>query len=55
MRAILVTGLGMPSRAEMMLGPLMAGATLTILPVFIVFLLAQRYFIQGVTGSAFKG
>jgi multiple sugar transport system permease protein len=36
-------------------GPLMAGATVTVLPVFIVFLLAQRYFIQGVTGSGFKG
>ncbi|TDW77894.1 carbohydrate ABC transporter permease [Kribbella pratensis] len=36
-------------------GPLMAGATVTVIPVFVVFLLAQRYFIQGVTGSGFKG
>ncbi|WP_371403330.1 carbohydrate ABC transporter permease [Kribbella sp. NBC_00662] len=36
-------------------GPLMAGATVTVVPVFIIFLLAQRYFIQGVTGSGFKG
>lgn len=36
-------------------GPLMAGATVTVIPVFIVFLLAQRYFIQGVTGAGFKG
>ncbi|RZU01854.1 carbohydrate ABC transporter membrane protein 2 (CUT1 family) [Kribbella rubisoli] len=36
-------------------GPLMAGATVTVLPVFVVFFLAQRYFIQGVTGSGFKG
>lgn len=35
--------------------PLMAASTVTIVPVIIVFLLAQRYFIQGVTGSAFKG
>jgi multiple sugar transport system permease protein len=33
----------------------MAGATVTVLPVFVVFFLAQRYFIQGVTGSGFKG
>lgn len=37
------------------IGPLMAAATLTILPVLVVFLLAQKYFIQGVAGSAFKG
>lgn len=37
------------------IGPLMAAATITILPVLVVFLLAQRYFIQGVAGSAFKG
>jgi multiple sugar transport system permease protein len=36
-------------------GPLMAGATVTVIPVFVIFLLAQRYFIQGVTGSGFKG
>lgn len=37
------------------IGPLMAASTVTILPVLIVFLFAQRYFIQGVAGSAFKG
>jgi len=35
--------------------PLMAASTVTVVPVIIVFLLAQRYFIQGVAGSAFKG
>lgn len=37
------------------IGPLMAAATVTVLPVLVIFLLAQRYFVQGVTGSAFKG
>ncbi|MGN6126639.1 MAG: carbohydrate ABC transporter permease [Humibacter sp.] len=36
-------------------GPLMAASTVTVIPVILVFLLAQRYFIQGVAGSAFKG
>lgn len=35
--------------------PLMAAATVTVIPVIVVFLLAQRYFIQGVAGSALKG
>lgn len=35
--------------------PLMAAATVTVVPVLIIFLLAQRYFVQGVTGSALKG
>ncbi|WP_049579065.1 carbohydrate ABC transporter permease [Streptomyces sp. SBT349] len=34
---------------------LMAAATITILPVFAVFLLAQRYFVQGVVMSGMKG
>jgi multiple sugar transport system permease protein len=37
------------------IGALMAAATITVIPVLVVFLLAQRYFVQGVTGSAFKG
>ncbi|MFI6347473.1 carbohydrate ABC transporter permease [Streptomyces sp. NPDC050560] len=34
---------------------LMAAATLTIIPIFVVFLLAQRYFVQGVVMSGMKG
>jgi multiple sugar transport system permease protein len=37
------------------IGPLMAAATITVIPVLVVFLLAQRYFVQGIAGSAFKG
>lgn len=33
----------------------MAAATLTIIPIFVVFLLAQRYFVQGVVMSGMKG
>ena len=33
----------------------MAAATITVIPVLVVFLLAQRYFVQGIAGSAFKG
>jgi multiple sugar transport system permease protein len=33
----------------------MAAVTMTIMPVFIVFLLAQRWFIQGVTQTGLKG
>lgn len=34
---------------------LMAGATVAVMPVLIVFLLAQRYFIQGITMTGLKG
>lgn len=34
---------------------LMAGATVAVLPVLVVFLLAQRYFIQGITMTGLKG
>lgn len=34
---------------------LMAGATVAVLPVLLVFLLAQRYFIQGITMTGLKG
>lgn len=37
------------------IAPLMAAATVTVIPVIIVFLFAQRYFIQGLAGSALKG
>lgn len=34
---------------------LMAGATIAVLPVLVVFLVAQRYFIQGITMTGLKG
>jgi multiple sugar transport system permease protein len=33
----------------------MAGATVSVVPVIVVFLLAQRYFIQGITMTGLKG
>lgn len=36
-------------------GPVMAMTTLTILPVVVVYLLAQKYFISGLTAGALKG
>lgn len=35
-------------------GPLMAAATMTVLPIVILFLFAQRYFIQGMTMTGLK-
>ena len=34
---------------------MMAAATLTILPPLLLFLLAQKYFVQGITMSGLKG
>jgi multiple sugar transport system permease protein/sn-glycerol 3-phosphate transport system permease protein len=34
---------------------LMAGATLTVLPVLVVYLSAQRYFMQSITLTGIKG
>ena len=36
-------------------GPMMAGATLAALPMVIIFLLLQRYFMEGLTVGAIKG
>lgn len=36
-------------------GPLMAGATISAVPVIIIFLLFQRYFMEGLTIGALKG
>ncbi|MGI8869938.1 MAG: carbohydrate ABC transporter permease [Mycobacteriales bacterium] len=37
------------------IGPMMAASTAMVLPVIIVFFLAQRYFIQGITLTGVKG
>jgi multiple sugar transport system permease protein len=34
---------------------MMAGSVLTVLPVVIVFLILQRYYIQGVMAGSVKG
>jgi lactose/L-arabinose transport system permease protein len=36
-------------------GMIMAGATLSIIPVIILFLLGQKYFIAGILSGAIKG
>lgn len=36
-------------------GPMMAGALVAILPILILFLLLQRYFVQGIAFSGIKG
>lgn len=36
-------------------GPLMAGSVVTFLPVFIIFLLLQKYLVGGLTAGAVKG
>ena len=33
----------------------MAGATVTVLPIIVVFLFSQKYFIEGITTSGVKG
>ncbi|MNP86973.1 maltose transporter permease [compost metagenome] len=35
--------------------PMMAGATISALPMFILFFSLQRYFLEGVTVGAVKG
>ena len=34
---------------------LMAGALVSVIPVMILFIVAQRYFVRGVTSSGLKG
>lgn len=36
-------------------GPLLAMSTLTLIPVFVVFIFFQRYLIEGITGGGLKG
>lgn len=36
-------------------GPMMAAATCSLLPMFIIFLFGQRYFVEGVASSGVKG
>ena len=36
-------------------GPMMAGATISALPMFVLFFCLQKYFLEGVTVGAVKG
>jgi len=36
-------------------GPQMAAALISIIPVLVVFLIGQRYFVQGVVATGIKG
>ena len=36
-------------------GPLMAGATLSSLPLMVLYFVAQRFMVQGMTAGAVKG
>ena len=36
-------------------GPQMAAALISIIPVLIIFLIGQKYFIQGVSAAGIKG
>ena len=38
-----------------MFGPMMAGATISAVPMFILFFSLQKYFLEGVTVGAVKG
>ena len=40
---------------ETLFAPMMAGATLSALPMFILFFTLQKYFLEGVTIGAVKG
>ena len=40
---------------ETLFAPMMAGATLSALPMFILFFALQKYFLEGVTVGAVKG
>lgn len=43
------------SEYNVLYGPQMAGAMISILPVLVVFLAAQKYFVRGVAASGLKG
>jgi ABC-type glycerol-3-phosphate transport system permease component len=47
--------LGCGCKLQVDFGPLMAGALISILPILILFLLLQRYFVQGIAFTGTKG
>lgn len=51
---VLTVGLSTLQAQETSLAIIMAGAVITFLPVFIIFLFMQRYFVRGVTMSGMK-
>lgn len=36
-------------------GPLMAGTTITVLPLLLIFILGQRFFVEGIALTGTKG
>ena len=54
-RRLLTVGLGTVARAGGDVGLDMAGAMIGFLPTFIVFLVGQKYIIQGVSLTGVKG
>ena len=53
--AVGITNYTQPYQRQPMWGAAMAAATLTTLPVLIVFLAFQRHFVKGITAAAIKG
>jgi multiple sugar transport system permease protein len=51
---LMMSGLRATGDASLM-GPTMAASTIAVVPVVILYLLAQRYFIEGVTMTGIKG
>lgn len=51
---MLTVGLASLQQEETSLATMMAGAMITFLPIFIIFLFMQRYFVRGVTMSGIK-
>ena len=47
--------MNMDSSSGISWGPIMALSVITILPCVIVFLLAQRYFVEGISTTGLKG
>ena len=55
MRTLPIALASFQSRNETDYGLLMAGGVIMAIPMFLIFLVFQRYFLQGVTFGALKG
>ena len=51
----LTVGVATMGLREGAVGVLMAGATITFIPTFLIFLVMQRYVVQGIALSGVKG
>ena len=45
----------LPYQGQALWGPAMAAATIATLPIALMFLFFQRYFVRGLTAAAVKG